>query len=94
MFEPCPHARLTAKTSVPGCHSYLGYQISLQSCDILISVHYANWDSLYVLEIGLFEFVRLDAKALRSIALLFWLPTLNRSLQSILFGFVDSDIRK
>ena len=60
----------------------------------LISVHYANWHSLFVLEIDLFESFSFDAKALRSITLPFWLPNLNRSLQSILIGSVDTDIRK
>ena len=38
MFEPCPRARPKAKTSVPGCHIYLEYLISLESCDIFIDL--------------------------------------------------------
>ena len=41
-----------------------------------------------------FEFFSLDAEALRSVALSFWLPIFSRSLQSILFGSVDTGIRK
>ena len=49
--------------------------------DILILVYYIVWHSLFVLETGLFKFIKLYDKALRSIALIFWLTTLNRSLQ-------------
>ena len=61
---------------------YLEYLRFLETSDILILVHYIVWHSLFVLETGLFKFVNLDDKALQSIALLFWLPTLNRSLQA------------
>ena len=61
---------------------YLKYLRFLETSDILILVHYIVWHSLFVLETGLFKFVKLDYKALRSITLLFWLPTLNRSLQA------------
>ena len=61
---------------------------------ILISIYYVNWHFLFVLEIGMFEFVSLDAKYLRSIALVSWLPISNNSLQSILFGPADTDIWK
>ena len=60
---------------------YLEYLRFLETSDILILVHYIVWHSLFVLETGLFKFVNLDDKALQSIPLLFWLPTLNRSLQ-------------
>ena len=60
---------------------YLEYLRFLETSDILILVHYIVWHSLFVLETGLFKFVKLDDKALRSIALLFWLSTLNKSLQ-------------
>ena len=61
---------------------YLEYLRFLETSDILILVHYIVWHSLFVLETGLFQFVKLYDKALRSIALLFWLTTLNRSLQA------------
>ena len=61
---------------------YLEYLRFLETSDILILVHYIVWHSLYVLETGLFKFVSLDEIALRSTALLFWLPNLNRSLQA------------
>ena len=61
---------------------YLEYLRFLETSDILILVHYIVWHSLFVLETGLFKFVNLDDNALRSIALLFWLLTLNRSLQA------------
>ena len=61
---------------------YLEYLRFLETSNILIFVHYIVWYSLFVLEAGLFKFVNLDDKILRSIALLFWLPTLNRSLQA------------
>ena len=61
---------------------YLEYLRFLETSDILILVHYIVWHSLFVLETGLFKFVNLDDKALRSIALLFWLPTLSGSLQA------------
>ena len=72
---------------------YLEYLRFLETSDILILVHYIVWHSLFVLESGLFKFVKLDDKALQPIALLFWLPTLNRST-SILFGSLDTDSRK
>ena len=68
--------------------------ISLESCDILISVHYTNWYFLFVLAIGMLKFISLDAKTLMSIASLFWLPTLNRTSQSSLFSSLDTDFRK
>ena len=61
---------------------YLEYLRFLETSDILTLVHYIAWHSLFVLETGQFKFVNLDDKALRSIALLFWLPTLNMSLQA------------
>ena len=62
--------------------------------NILISVYYVNWHLVLVLQIGLFEFVSLDGKAWRAIALFLIQPTLNRSLQSILLDSIDTDIRK
>ena len=47
-----------------------------------------------MLEFSLLRFVTLDAKALRLIALSFWLPVLNRSLRSILLPSADTDIGK
>ena len=61
---------------------YLEYLRFLETSDILILVHYIVWHSLFVLETGLFQFVKLYDKALPSIDLLFWLTTLNRSLQT------------
>ena len=61
---------------------YLEYLRFLETSDILILVGYIVWNSLFVLETGLFTSVKLYDKALRSIALLFWLPALNRSLQA------------
>ena len=61
---------------------YLKYLRFLETSDILILVHYIVWHSLFVSETGLSKFIKLDDKALRSIALFFWLPTLNKSLQA------------
>ena len=63
-------------------YQYLEHLRFLETSDILILVHYIVWHSLFVLETGLFKFVSLDDKLLWSIALLFWLSTLNRSLQA------------
>ena len=61
---------------------YLEYLRFLETSDILILVRYLVWHSLFVLKTGLFKFVKLDDKGLWSVALLFWLPALNRSLQA------------
>ena len=66
-----------------GCFVYI-YNICHFSKHRFIDllVHYIVWHSLFVLETGLFKFASLDDKALRSIVLLFCLPTLSRSLQA------------
>ena len=43
---------------------YLEYLRFLETSDILILVHYIVWHSLFVLETGLFQFVKLYDKAL------------------------------
>ena len=53
------------------------------SFNILISVYYVNWHFVIDLEIALFEFVSLDAKALRSIALFFVLYQLWTDLYKV-----------
>ena len=67
---------------------YLEHLRFLETSDILILVHYIVWHSLLVLETGLFKFVKLDEKALRSIVLLFWLSTLNKLLQTFCLPFL------
>ena len=70
------------KTLVLGTFIYIWNIRDFWKNDILILVHYIVCHSLFVLETGLFQFVKLYDKALRSIALLLWLTTLNRSLQA------------
>ena len=72
---------------------YLEYLRFLEASDILTLVYYIVWHSLFVLETGQFKFVNLDDKALCSIALLFWLPTLNRSLQAFCLAFLTLTTR-